>query len=80
MSSSTRWGLTEIPRAIREQEGEIELIYRTLGRVNGRRILDDSPVLPTDFERQEGAAWIFVAMLGSICIVAFYLLWIKAGG
>jgi len=79
MSSSTRWRLTEIPRGVREQEGEIELMYRNLGRVDGHADLNPHEILPSDFMRQEGVTWIFVAMLGLICVVAFYLLWLKGG-
>ena len=79
MSSSTRWRLTEIPRGVREQEGEIELMYRHLGRVDGHVNLNPHVILPSDSTRQEGVTWIFVAILGLICVVAFCLLWLKGG-
>jgi hypothetical protein len=39
--------------------------------------LHDSQGWPDDTRRQEHIAWIFVAVLGFISIIAFYLSWLR---
>jgi hypothetical protein len=66
--------LTEIPKSIMEQEGEIEAIFRHLLRFGRRRPLHDSEYRTDDNREQEIASWILVAALGFVSVVGLYLL------
>lgn len=73
------WEFTEIPREVCKQEQEIESIFRNLIRYGDTASLHYSKDWPDRAGRQEVAAWIFIAVLKLISIIAFYLLWLKVG-
>jgi hypothetical protein len=80
MSSSRRSPVTEIPRDIREQEGEIESMFRNLARSGDCAGLHRSEDWPDDTRKQEVTAWILMAVLAFISIIGFYLLWLRSAG
>jgi hypothetical protein len=80
MSSSRRSPVTEIPRDIREQEGEIESMFRNLVRSGDCAGLHRSEDWPDDTRKQEVTAWILMAVLAFISIIGFYLLWLRSAG
>jgi hypothetical protein len=73
MSSSRRSPVTEIPRDIREQEGEIESMFRNLVRSGDCAGLHRSEDWPDDTR-------ILMAVLAFISIIGFYLLWLRSAG
>ena len=77
MISSRCWRVTEIPRAVRAQEGEIESMFRNLLRSCHNVGLHYAQVLPDDTREQELATWIFIAVLGIVSIIGFCLLFLK---
>jgi hypothetical protein len=80
MSSSRRLPLTEIPRDICEQELEIESMFRILVRFGDSGSLCRPQGWPNDALKQEATAWILIVVLGSICVIGFYLFWLKTSG
>jgi hypothetical protein len=78
MNSSRRLSVTEIPRDLLEQEAEIEQIFRNLLRCGSSAAFFRLQRQPYGEQKEEVGAWILVAALGIISIIAFYLLWIKA--
>ena len=80
MSSSRRSPITEIPRGIREQEQEIESIFRNLIRCGDCVKLHRSDDRPGDKQKKPAGAWILVAVLGFISIAGFCLLWLRVAG
>ncbi|HEX4165572.1 MAG TPA: hypothetical protein VHZ55_08860 [Bryobacteraceae bacterium] len=62
--SSECSAFTEISHEICEQEGEIKSMFRNLVH---------------DTRKQEVGVWILIAVIGFMSIIAFYLLWLKAG-
>jgi hypothetical protein len=78
MNSSRRLSVTEIPRDLLEQEAEIEQIFRTLLRCGRSAALPRLRCQPNDERKEEVGAWILIAALGIINVIAFYLLWAKA--
>jgi hypothetical protein len=80
MNSSRRSSVTEIPRALLEQEAEIERIFRNLLRCGSGATFLPLQCPPNDERKEEVGAWILIAALGIISMIAFYLLWAKANG
>jgi hypothetical protein len=78
MNSSRRLSVTEIPRDLLEQEAEIEQIFRNLLRCGSSAAFLRLQCRPNDERKEEVGAWILIAALGIISIIAFYLLWAKA--
>ena len=70
---------TEIPRIIREQENEIESIFRNLVRIHDRTRLLRALGQPDGTRQQEVSIWIGIAVLGFLIIVNWYVLWLKTG-
>jgi hypothetical protein len=77
MSSPRRSPVTQIPRDICKQEGEIEAMVRNLVRSSDSAWLQRSHDRPDGTRKQKVAAWILVAVYGFISIIGFYLLWLK---
>jgi hypothetical protein len=69
--------VAEIPRAIREQEAEIESIFWSLMRFGNSAGINPSQCWPDDNAKREGPAWILIAVLGMMNTIGFYLLLIK---
>ncbi|HEY4048692.1 MAG TPA: hypothetical protein VGM27_17645 [Acidobacteriaceae bacterium] len=80
MNSSKRSPILDIPREVREQEGEIEAIFRDLMRFDDGTASSYLQDRPDDKSKQEVAAWIVVAVLGVANAISFYLLWLKTNG
>lgn len=79
MRKSRRSSVNEIPRDIREQEAEIESIFRNLIRFSEGSCLHHRQFLPNDKLSQNVLAleWILIAMLGAFSVIAFVILWLK---
>jgi hypothetical protein len=82
----TRLSVIEIPREIREQEREIESIFRSLIRFREVAVTEPRPrgsgfstERTTEVQEQEVAAWVFITVLGLTGIIGFGLLWIYCG-
>jgi hypothetical protein len=78
MNSSRQSSVTEIPRDLLEQEAEIEQIFRNLLRRGSSAAVLCLQCQPNDERKEEFGAWIVIAALGIISIIALYLLWAKA--
>ena len=78
MNSSRRLSVIEIPRDLLEQEAEIEQIFRTLLGCGRSAALLRLQCQPNNERKEEVGAWILIAALGIISLIAFYLLWAKA--
>ena len=74
ITSSRDLPVTEIPRRIREQEAEIEAIFRHLVRLGRRPALHHSQYRTDGRREQEIASWILIAVLGFVSVVGLYLL------
>ena len=79
MSNSGRSSVNEIPRDIREQEAEIESLFRNLIRFSEGSCLHHGKFLPDDNPSQDAVvlAWILIAILGAFSVIAFFILWLK---
>jgi hypothetical protein len=79
MSKSRRSSVNEIPRDIREQEADIESIFRNLIRFSEGSCLNHRQFLPNNKPRQDtlGIEWTLIAMLGVFNVIAFFILWLK---
>ena len=73
MSSSGRVRVTEIPRDIREQEHEIELMVR-FGNSASLPTLHGSSDVALE---QEATVWVLIVLLVLICMGGSYLFWLK---
>jgi hypothetical protein len=80
MSPSRRLPVTEIPRDICDQEPEIESMFRSLIRFGDSASLRHAQGWSNDALKQEVTAWILIVVLGFLCLVGFYMFWLKAGG
>jgi hypothetical protein len=80
MSPSRRLPVTEIPRDICDQEPEIESMFRSLIRFGDSASLRHAQGWSNDALKQEVTAWILIVVLGFLCLVGFYIFWLKAGG
>ena len=78
MNSSRQSSVTEIPRDLLVQEAEIEQIFRNLLRCGRSAAFLRLQGQPNDERKEQFGAWIVIAALGIISIIAFYLLWAKA--
>jgi hypothetical protein len=78
MNSSRRLSITELPRDLLEQEAEIEQIFRNLLSCGSSAAFLRLQCQPNDERKEEVGAWVLIAALGIISIIAFYLLWAKA--
>ena len=76
MNSAKRSPRTEIPREIRDQEPEIELMFRNLIRFSrssdGLQYSEDHAA---DRAKREIVGWSLITLLALISIMDFYLLW-----
>lgn len=69
---SNRSSLITIPREVKAQENEIESLYRRLLRNSCSRQRQ------SDFtQRREGAAWVFIVLVGILSVFALYILYLK---
>jgi hypothetical protein len=64
MSQSRRPSVNEIPRDIREQEAEIESIFRNLIQLGDGSCLDQTQHLPNHKPTEEALGRTLIAMLG----------------
>ena len=80
MSVSSRLPLTEIPRDICKQELEIEAIVRSLVQFGDSGSPRRSQGRSNDALKHEATVWILMAVLGFICVIGFYLFWLKISG
>jgi hypothetical protein len=77
LSFSQQSAPIEIPSDIYEQEKEIESILRNLAQFGETSEFHDSQNWSEGIQSQEGLAWIFLAVLGFFCTLAFCLLCIR---
>ena len=76
MNSAKRSPRTEIPREIRYQEAEIELMFRNLIRFSHPSGgLQYSEHRVVDRSKREIVGWSLITLLALISIMDFYLLW-----